>query len=249
MESYYWATYSKQKNKITAMITYPIHETFFAFQGEGIHMGRAAFFIRLFGCPLHCPWCDSAGTWHPNHVPKSIIRETGRGLAEMVPNEAEFVVVTGGEPCIHNLYELTEEIRNTGIPIHLETSGAFPITGKFDWITLSPKRAKDPVASALELADEFKFIVEHPEDIGFHLNQIRKRTFSSKRKPSIWLHPEWGHREDPAVLNTISHAVKTGVEGFRFRAGYQIHKLYKVDFLDMRTRPPVPLGGDTQRGY
>lgn len=104
----------------------PIHEQFYTFQGEGSHAGRAAYFIRTFGCPVHCPWCDSAGTWHPDYIPEKVERLSETKLAEEVSKtEAEFVVVTGGEPAIHDLKPLVDALHAIGRKVHLETSGAF----------------------------------------------------------------------------------------------------------------------------
>ncbi|MGK0176927.1 MAG: 7-carboxy-7-deazaguanine synthase, partial [Lentimonas sp.] len=129
----------------------PIHERFYSFQGEGVHAGRAAYFIRTFGCPVHCPWCDSAGTWHPDYIPKKIARfEPEELAAEAAKTAAEFTVITGGEPTIHDLTNLTEELHAVGQKVHLETSGAFAIKGTFDWITLSPKRWKLPLAENID---------------------------------------------------------------------------------------------------
>lgn len=144
----------------------PVHEQFHSWQGEGVHLGRSAYFIRLFGCPVHCPWCDSAGTWHPEYVPKNVEKASVSELVDKAKaSGADFVVVTGGEPAIHDLRELTQLLRDTGLPVHLETSGAFEIRGKFDWITLSPKWQKLPLAENLSRASEFKIIVENENSI------------------------------------------------------------------------------------
>ena len=223
----------------------PIHERFLTWQGEGVHMGRAAFFIRTFGCPMHCPWCDSAGTWHPSYVPKQIERMDEKALmfeAEM--SGAPIVVVTGGEPAVHDLLRLTSLIKRQNR--HIETSGAFPIKGTFDWITVSPKNkwAKPVTDENILLADEFKLIIEHPDDLSYWAPIIQRGGY---RGQPIWLHPEWSKRNDASVLNAISAWVKDA--GETFRVGYQLHKLYKVDVLDNRTAAPVPLGGNPSLGY
>jgi len=226
----------------------PIHERFHTFQGEGVYMGCPAFFIRTFGCPVQCPWCDSAGTWHPSWVPQHVERIP---VAQLVQEhrdgpEVDFVVITGGEPAVHDLTELTEEL---ACRIHLETSGTFPIRGTIDWITLSPKKWRMPLRENVQRAHEFKVIVEQPSDIKYYSDAIGE-VFSMKEgklHAPIWLHPEWGHREDPVTLGAISDAVKEG-RG-RFRAGWQIHKPYRVDSRDARTQVLVPLGGDLRKGY
>lgn len=220
----------------------PIHEQFYTFQGEGTHAGKAAYFIRTFGCPVHCPWCDSAGTWHPDYLPERIDRINEETVAEAASaTAAEFVVVTGGEPAIHDLTALVEALHQRGLPVHLETSGAFPIRGDFDWITLSPKRWKLPLAENFGRAHELKIIVDRREAI-----EEYTRLLEAPQVP-VWLHPEWSKREDPVILNAITDWVKQ--HGAPYRAGWQLHKPYRSDALDARSAPPVPLGGDPSLGY
>ena len=222
----------------------PIHEQFYTFQGEGSHAGKAAYFIRTFGCPVHCPWCDSAGTWHPDYIPAKIQRIAADALAENAARTmAEFVVVTGGEPTIHHLSPLVEALHKREIPVHLETSGSFPINGDFDWITLSPKRWKLPHPENLERASEFKIIVDRDHAIEEYCQGLSLRSF---QKP-IWLHPEWSKHEDPKILDAITETVKT--EGAPYRAGWQMHKPYRSDKLDPKSAAPAPLGGDLSLGY
>ncbi len=222
----------------------PVHERFYSWQGEGTHMGRAAYFIRLFGCPVHCPWCDSAGTWHPDFVPAKVARHSAAELAEFAAaTKAEFAVITGGEPAIHDLTDLTAALRARGIPAHLETSGAFPLRGAFDWITLSPKWQALPLEANLRAASEFKLIIEDEQSIE---KWIRHAGAYFGGKP-VWLHPEWSQRGNPAVLESITRAVKE--RGAPLRAGYQLHKLYRADLLDPHSQPSAPLGGDVEKGY
>lgn len=229
------------------MTTYPVNERFVTFQGEGVHMGRSAFFVRLHGCPVHCPWCDSAGTWHPDWVPKDVKKMTSLEIAgEAVAEHTDMVVITGGEPTVYNLNDLVLTLREKDLNVHLETSGAFPITGLLDWITLSPKKWAPPIEESINLADEYKIIVEHPDDIHFYYEMLVERGLPLTAKNPIWLHPEWSHRGDPAVLAAIAKAATIG--GGVFRAGWQLHKLYQVDSFDKRSRPLVPLGGDAQKG-
>ncbi|ADE54816.1 7-carboxy-7-deazaguanine synthase QueE [Coraliomargarita akajimensis] len=221
----------------------PVHEQFYSFQGEGCHAGRAAYFIRLFGCPVHCPWCDSAGTWHPDYVPESIDRVLANDLlASVQKTAAEFVVITGGEPAIHDLSELTAVLRRAGYPVHLETSGAFELKGVFDWVTLSPKRWKLPLPENLKRADEFKLIVDE-------LGAIEEyaRLPGVLRSVPVWLHPEWSQQRNQAILSAITEWVKA--HGAPFRAGWQMHKQYAADLDDPRSAPAAPLGGDPERGY
>jgi organic radical activating enzyme len=188
------------------MKTIPVHECFYTWQGgEGVHMGRAAYFIRTFGCPIRCPWCDSAGTWHPDFVPKDIQRLLPDQLVEMATrHKPDFVVVTGGEPTVHDLGPLTDALHGAGLPVHLETSGAFEIRGGFDWVTVSPKWWKQPLGKNIRRANELKIIVEDANSIDRWMDQIR--TFV--QTTHVWLHPEWSQRENQAVLQSISDYVK-----------------------------------------
>lgn len=230
----------------------PVHERFYTWQGEGHHSGRAAFFVRLFGCPVRCPWCDSAGTWHPDWVPNDGVdmMSAHQIATEAKKARAPMIVVTGGEPAIHDLRDLTAMVANLGIMPHLETSGAFQIRGSFSWITVSPKRhamtnedRKVMTLVNLEKAAEWKLIIESPEDIANWWHDI---SIAHRGQP-VWLHPEWSQRENQGVLRAITDAVKDFPEVFR--AGWQMHKLYAADTLDDRSRPNVPLGGDPNRGY
>jgi len=227
----------------------PIHEIFHTFQGEGQWMGSSAFFVRTFGCPVQCPWCDSAGTWHPNWVPKEIQRMSVEDIVKAVMvSFAPIVVVTGGEPAVHDLEFLVNALHAlASVRVHLETSGGFPIKGDFDWVTLSPKKWGPPLKENVIVASEFKIIVEEKDDIRLYLDMLTTRGMTPKDTRPIWLHPEWSKREDPVVLGAIADAAKHG-RGF-LRAGWQLHKLYRVDSRDTRTQPLVPLGGDLRKGY
>lgn len=211
-------------------------------------MGRRAFFIRTFGCPVHCKFCDSAGTWHPNWVPQHVNRMTAQQLVDEVElSGAKVVVITGGEPAIHDLTELTTLLHLNGIKVHLETSGAFHAKGSFDWITVSPKWDKLPLDVMIADADEFKFIIEHPDDILKWWDYIQAHRYNTNAMVPVWLHPEWSKRNDTSgVLDAITKAVKSF--GDPFRAGWQLHKLYRADALDSRTAPLVPLGGNPENG-
>lgn len=228
---------------------YPVYERFYTWQGEGVHMGRAAYFIRLYGCPQGCPWCDSAGTWHTEYRPQEVIMLSAAELVSVVmrdsPDEA-IVVLTGGEPIMFDLEPLTTELRSAGRQIHLETSGIAPLRGTVDWLTLSPKPTGQlPMNSVVEQANEVKIIVHDPSDIQGGVALLTRLTPNTV----IWLHPEWSKARDrdAAVLNAITEAVKLNP---RLRAGYQIHKLYRADELDQHSsKRLIPLGGNIKLGY
>jgi 7-carboxy-7-deazaguanine synthase len=158
----------------------------------------------------------------------------------------EFVVLTGGEPAVHDLRPLTHTLGRRLLQIHLETSGAFPLRGEFDWVTVSPKKWKLPIEETLQRADEFKLIIEEPGDIDFYMNLISDALHPATFPP-VWLHPEWSKREDKTVLDAITKCVVS--RGMPFRAGWQLHKLYKSDATDSRSAAPVPLGGNPEKGF
>ncbi len=228
----------------------PIYEVFHTWQGEGVYLGRNAFFIRTFGCPVQCAWCDSAGTWHTHYTPApgEMFLAEPEELAEMARRSgAPFVVITGGEPSIHDLTGLTTEIRGKGMRSHIETSGSFPLRGHFDWVTVSPKWAKLPLREVLARADELKIIVEDEDSIHAWMSLLGDLIPNGI---PIWLHPEWSQHKNPEVLRSISETVKAqSMTMWDFRAGWQLHKVYSVDALDPGSKPLIPLGGDPARGY
>ncbi len=226
----------------------PIYEIFYSMQGEGVFMGRAAFFVRLYGCDQKCPWCDSAGTWHPQYKPTSVPQLMPQQIvqrcreANVAPGA--FVVLTGGEPALYPLDPLIHAFWDEGRQVHIETAGHRPLPKAIDWITLSPKVfLKAPLRENIQRANEFKIIVSDEKSLGDALDTI---TPHCRDNAAIWLHPEWSKRSDPAVLALIVESVKKNP---RLRAGYQLHKLYSADFLDpLAVKASIPLGGEISRG-
>jgi organic radical activating enzyme len=149
------------------MTSLPVVETFHSLQGEGIHTGRSAFFIRLGGCAVACPWCDTKHSWPMNAHPERSLAELRQETAAAATAGAEFVVITGGEPLHHNLNDLCEALAPVGLPLHLETSGVDPLSGNFDWISLSPKRHNPPCPDLLSRCDELKLIIHEAIDLEF----------------------------------------------------------------------------------
>jgi 7-carboxy-7-deazaguanine synthase len=220
----------------------PIHEHFYAFQGEGVHTGRAAYFIRLFGCDQKCHFCDAAGTWHPRFKPLGVPLLSPLEVCNLVKApQGAFVVLTGGEPTLYDLDELITRLQSR-YNVHIETAGHRSIPRGADWVTLSPKPfAQGPLRESVARASEFKIIVEGRESLREGLKAIESRALGVP----VWLHPEWGQHNNPDVLNLISEAVKADPS---LRAGWQMHKCYHVDSLDRHSREAVPLGGDEKRG-
>ena len=147
----------------------------------------------------------------------------------------EIVVITGGEPAIHDLQDLAYQLRSRNLPVHLETCGAFPISGEIDWITISPKWAAPPIEETLEFADELKIIVEDEHSIAKWSEKLSLPDFNIP----VWLNPEWSKSKDPVVLESINQWVKE--RGAPFRAGFQAHKLFSADQGDERSRPDASL--------
>lgn len=214
-----------QDNKITDSRScagiYPVFERFHSFQGEGEFLGRSAYFIRLFGCPIHCPWCDSSGTWDASQ--RADVEHTDAGtLADAAAaTKPDCVVITGGEPTIHDLNPLCDALHARGLRVHLETCGAFPIRGNLDWITLSPKRQRLPLDENWARAQEIKLIIDTPQALEEWAEKLGKNTASS-----VWLHPEWSRARDPEILNRIAAWICK--HGAPYRAGWQLHKLFNV---------------------
>jgi 7-carboxy-7-deazaguanine synthase len=150
-------------------IALPVVETFHSLQGEGLHSGRSAFFVRLAGCDVGCPWCDTKPSWPQDSHPRRSLADLVQEATAAAAAGAAFVVITGGEPLQHNLEPLCAALADTGLPLHLETSGAAPLclSGRFAWITLSPKRHRPPSASLLATCDELKVVVHEPADLAF----------------------------------------------------------------------------------
>ena len=147
----------------------PVVETFHSLQGEGAHAGRSAFFIRLAGCSVGCPWCDTKHSWPAHSHPQRPLSELGVEVRRAAAAGAGFVVITGGEPLEHDLEPLCAALDAAGLPLHLETSGVNALSGRFDWITLSPKAQRPPTSELLAHCDELKVVVHGPADLDFAL--------------------------------------------------------------------------------
>lgn len=140
----------------------PVVETFHSVQGEGFWTGVSAFFIRLAGCDVGCPWCDTKHSWPIASHP---LRAVGELADEAIAANPFMVVITGGEPLMHDLQGLTNRLHAAGLRVHLETSGSHPLSGDFDWISLSPKRYKPPLEDIYARANELKVVVGEPADL------------------------------------------------------------------------------------
>src|SRR5258708_5069463 len=139
----------------------PVMESFYTLQGEGAYQGRAAFFIRLGGCDVGCVWCDVKESWDADKHPRRSIPDL---VAEASAYPSRLAVITGGEPLMHDCTELTTQLHRAGFATHIETSGAWPLSGDWDWVTFSPKKFKAPLPEIPTRADELKVVVYNKSD-------------------------------------------------------------------------------------
>ena len=197
-------------------LTLPVMEHFYTLQGEGFHQGKAAYFIRLAGCDVGCVWCDVKDSWdvskHPLYATKDLV-----AFVRQTP--ARIVVITGGEPLMHNLTKLTAELQESGLQTHIETSGAYPLTGSWNWICLSPKKFKAPLPEVVKKADELKVVIYHKSDFEWAEKYAAQVTTECK----LYLQPEWDKAAEVTPL--IIDYIKTHPQ---WQLSLQVHKYINV---------------------
>ena len=204
------------ENSIHRPQSLPLVEAFYTIQGEGFHQGKAAFFIRLGGCDVGCVWCDVKESWDAAAHPMRMVSE----MAELAKNHpGRIVVVTGGEPLMHDCQPLTQVLHDAGFQTHIETSGAYPLSGEWDWICLSPKKFKEPLQGPIDHADELKVVIYHPSDFKWAESYAEKVGSSCK----LFLQPEWSKREimTPLISDYIMNNPK-------WEFSLQLHKYIQV---------------------
>lgn len=193
-----------------------VMESFYTVQGEGYHSGRAAYFIRLAGCDVGCVWCDVKESWEIQQDQYQSISDI---CQEVAASETDFVVITGGEPCMYDLTDLCDELHQLGVEIAVETSGAYPIKGSFDWICLSPKKFKPTLEENYGKAHELKVVIFHPHD--FEWSNEHKAKVGPNCK--LYLQPEWDKSEK--MLPLIIDHVKTNKA---WNISLQTHKFMDI---------------------
>lgn len=201
--------------------TLPVVETFHSLQGEGLHAGRGAFFIRLGGCSVGCSWCDTKHSWPTDvHPQRSLAALAAEAQAAAIAGAA-FVVITGGEPLHHDLAPLCNALAAAGLPLHLETSGVDPLSGRFAWVTLSPKAHRPPLPELLAACDELKVVVHGPEDLDFAeaMATQAQAARGGNASPQLLLQPGW----DSANGQTL--AIDYVRQHPQWRLSLQSHKL------------------------
>ena len=191
-------------------------EAFYTIQGEGFHQGRAAYFVRLGGCNVGCFWCDVKESWDADKHPKI---EIDKIVHQASSEPGRLAVITGGEPLIHNLDELTFRLQLAGFETNIETSGSYPLTGNWNWICLSPKKFRPPTAEALALANELKVIIYNKTDFAW----AEKHAAEVNENCKLYLQPEWGRAAEitPSIINYIK-------ENPKWELSLQIHKYINV---------------------
>jgi organic radical activating enzyme len=167
-------------------LQYTVMEHFHTLQGEGFHTGRSAYFIRLSGCDVGCVWCDVKDSWDVDNGEKYRVNEL---LALTAQND--FIVLTGGEPAMHNLNPITQALKKQQKTIAIETSGCYPLQGEIDWYTFSPKKFKAPIQEAFDLANELKVVIYHPSDFDWATKHAEK----VNENCMLYLQPEWSKLE------------------------------------------------------
>ena len=194
----------------------PLMEQFYTIQGEGYHSGKAAYFIRIGGCDVGCHWCDVKESWDASLHP---LTETISIIEKAMEFPAKAIVVTGGEPLQYNLDFLTAELKKNSFQTFIETSGAFAISGTWDWICLSPKKTMPPQTEIFEIANELKVIVYNQHDFIWAEENAKKVNADCK----LFLQPEWSKRD--TMMPIITHYV---MQNPKWMISLQTHKYMNI---------------------
>ena len=198
-------------------------EHFYTLQGEGYHQGRAAYFVRLAGCDVGCVWCDVKESWDKNKYPSLSVQQIIDTIQSNTPlhqsPKKNLVVITGGEPLMHNLIDLTTALQSAGYETNIETSGSHPMSGQWDWICLSPKKFKAPLPEIIPLANELKIIIFNSSDFDW------AEKYAALVNPSckLYLQPEW--EKASIITPSIVEYVKQNPQ---WELSLQIHKYINV---------------------
>jgi len=195
-----------QKDKLKNGHILPLMESFLSIQGEGYFAGKSSYFLRIGGCDVGCHWCDVKESWDPKIHP---LTEVDKIIKEVQKNSVDIVVITGGEPLMWNLDYLCHRLKELNFKIHLETSGAYNLSGKFDWICLSPKKTLKPIKEVQDLANELKVIISNKND--FKWAQIQSKKV--KKSCKLFLQPEWSKKQEilPEIVNFVSNNVQWSI--------------------------------------
>jgi len=203
------------KSALDQGLVVPLMEAFYTIQGEGYHKGTAAYFVRIGGCDVGCHWCDVKESWDAEkHPPTSIST-----IVDNAQNHSDTIVVTGGEPLMWDMGPLTKSLKEVGLQTHIETSGAYPLTGDWDWVCLSPKKRMLPLPDIYIQAHELKVIVYNQNDLIFAEEQAVLVGPDCK----LFLQPEWS-RKDLAMPLIVDYVMKHP----QWKVSLQTHKYLNI---------------------
>lgn len=197
-------------------VAYPVMEHFYTLQGEGAYTGYAAYFVRLGGCDVGCVWCDVKESWDADKHPQMTVEE----IVDIIKKyPGKIAVITGGEPAMYDLTALCKLLKQNGVRTHIETSGAHPIRGLFDWITVSPKKFKAPIIDSLQKANELKVVVFNKSDFKWAEEHAAQVSDNCK----LYLQPEWSKRDivTPLIIDYIQ-------QNPRWQLSLQTHKYINI---------------------
>ena len=202
---------NNEKTKVKSGKILPLMETFTTIQGEGFHSGKSAHFLRIGGCDIGCHWCDIKESWNSSLYPLVKIEK----ILESINSLTDLVIISGGEPLIWNMAHLTGALKKINKKVHLETSGAYELSGHWDWICLSPKKNKPPIPALFKKANELKVIVYNKDDLTF----AKQNAKYVEKDCILFLQPEWSKKEK--VMPMISKFI---LENPNWRLSIQTHK-------------------------
>jgi organic radical activating enzyme len=191
-------------------------EMFYSLQGEGYHQGKAAYFIRLAGCDVGCVWCDVKESWDASKHPVLSIEEI---VSSALAHPGRLAIITGGEPLLYNLDALTAALKKAGFEINIETSGSSPMSGNWDWVCLSPKKFKAPLAESIAAASELKVVIFNKHDFEWAETYAKQVPASCK----LYLQPEWDKASEitPLIIDYVKANPK-------WELSAQLHKYIQV---------------------
>ena len=203
------------KDLVDKGVMLPLMEEFYTIQGEGYHTGTAAYFIRVGGCDVGCHWCDVKESWNANLHPPTLADT----IIKNVKKYTDTVVITGGEPLMWSMDYITKLLQKNNIKTHIETSGAYDFSGKWDWFCLSPKKTKLPLKENYREADELKVIIHNQSDFKFAEEQASK----VRKKCELFLQPEWSKKEKMTDL-IVNYVMKHP----KWKISLQTHKYLNI---------------------
>ena len=193
----------------------PLMEEFYTIQGEGFHKGTAAYFIRIGGCDVGCHWCDVKESWNAELHPPTAIEH----IVSNAATYSDTIVITGGEPLMWDMNPLTKALKKKGLKTHIETSGAYNLSGEWDWICLSPKKNKLPFGKVYDEAHELKVIVYNKHDLIFAEEQAAQ----TNKDCILYLQPEWSVRDKVTPL-----IVEYVMQNPKWKVSLQTHKYLNI---------------------